>query len=325
MTPNFKILADKTDITDLLNGRLLSLSITDEIGLVSDTMMIELDNRDNALAIPPRGAEMEVFLGYDQLHTMGKFITDEVEIKSPPETMSITARASDSAMRDIGAFLSPRSSSWETKTIADIVKTIAGRYGLRASVAVDLQSIVVSHLDQTEESDCAFIQRLASDNGASVKIAGGALLFIEPLSGKFPDGTPLPVIDIAGTDITSYRMRIAERGKYSKVIAKYYDFAAAEEKEVFVGASAPIFTIRETFANAAVAQARAKRKLAECDTGTINLTLDIVGNPFLSAESKINITNTRPEIAGEWIIKSARHNLSSGGYKTTLEVTRKTL
>ena len=49
MKPNFSIIADNKDVTDLLQSRLLSLSISDEIGLVSDTLTIKLDNRDSVL------------------------------------------------------------------------------------------------------------------------------------------------------------------------------------------------------------------------------------------------------------------------------------
>ncbi|MDR0595170.1 MAG: hypothetical protein LBF94_00500 [Puniceicoccales bacterium] len=41
MQPKYKVIANSTDITDLLNGRVLLLSIADEIGLVSD----HVDNR----------------------------------------------------------------------------------------------------------------------------------------------------------------------------------------------------------------------------------------------------------------------------------------
>ena len=324
MKPKFKIIADKTDITNLLNGRLLSLSVTDEIGLVSDAMTMELDDREGVLEIPPRGAELEVFLGYDNdpLYPMGKFIVDEAELKSPPETMSITARASNSAFRDMGAFKSPRTYAWEKYTVIGILQTIAKRYGLTASAADVFKNIVVSHLDQTDESDCAFIQRLATDYDASVKVAGGNLLFIEPLSGKFPNGTPMPVIKIQATDIIGYQMRLAERGKYGKAIAKYYDFDLAEEKQASVGAEAPIFTLREVFSNRSVALSRAKNKLTEITSGTRALSLDLIGNPLIGGESKIELIGTRAEIAGEWVIKSAKHLLDSSGYKTSVESTR---
>lgn len=317
MKPKFKITADNTDITALINTRLLSISITDEFGLVSDTMIIDLDNRDGKLDTPPRGAELAIDIGYDELYPMGKFIVDEIEIKSPPATMTITGRASNSMFRDMGAFLSPRTESHQKKTVSNIVNTIAKRYGLKASITPEFSNIMVEHLDQTDESDSAFLMRLAADYGAGIKVAGGTLLFIEPMSGKFPDGTPLPSITIRTGDISSYRMRIQERGKYDKVIAKYYDFDAAEVKETSIGDKSPIFTLKETFRSKSIARARAKRKMTEITQGTKNLSLELIGNPTLSAESKITISLA--EIAGDWIIKSARHRLDSGGYKTSIE------
>ena len=62
MQPNFRIIANKSDITKTVNGRLLSLEITDEIGIVSDSLTMQLDDRDGALAVPPRGAELVVYL-----------------------------------------------------------------------------------------------------------------------------------------------------------------------------------------------------------------------------------------------------------------------
>jgi phage protein D len=317
MKPRFRITADNADITDLINPRLLSLSITDEFGLVSDTMTLDLDNRDGALEIPPRGAELAIELGYDELFPMGRFIVDECEIKHPPATMTITGRASDSTFRDMGAFLSPRTESHEKKTVSDIVNAIAGRYGLTASIAAAFGDIMVEHLDQTDESDSAFLMRLAADFGAGVKIANGMLLFIEPLSGMFPDGSPLPTVPITGNDISSYRMRIMERGKYGMVVAKYYDFNAAEVKEVAIGDSSPIFTLRETFRAESIARNRAEIKMREITQGTKTLSLELIGNPLLSAESQIAISI--PEIMGDWIIKSATHRLDSGGYKTSIE------
>lgn len=322
MIPKFKILADKADITSLLNGRLLSLSITDEVGLVSDTLTLELDDRDGILAIPPRGAKMEAFIGYDNLYPMGKFVVDEVELKAPPATMTITARASNAAFRDMGAFKSLRSYSWQEYTLLGIVQTIAKRYGLTECVAAEYQKIFVKHIDQADESDCAFIQRLASDYGASVKVANGQLLFIEPLSGKFPDGTPMPAIIIKESEICGYQMRLAERGKYEKVIAKYHDFDTSEEKKITAGNGSPAFSLRDTFTNATQARLRATAKLNEISSGTRTMSLDLIGNPLICAESVIDMPAVRSEVAGRWIVKSARHTLSASGYKTTLETTK---
>ena len=322
MKPKYKIMANGGDITPLLNGRLLSLEITDEIGIVSDSLTMEIDNRDDALDVPSRGAELVVFLGYEQLTAMGRFIVDEIEIKSPPSTMIITARASDSMLNNVAEFKSPQTYSWDKQELKEIVETIASRYGLEPSIAQEFDELFINHIDQTDESDCAFIQRLASDSNAVVKVAGGKLLFIAPLSGQFPDGTSMPVQNIT-KDITAYHYKLTERGKYDQVIAKYYDFDNAEEEQVSVGGGSPTFTLRDTFINESVATARAKRKLIDIRSGTETLTLDMVGNPSLGAESVINVSGIGTYATGTWIVKSAKHTLNSSGFKTTIENVRR--
>ncbi|MBQ6110518.1 MAG: hypothetical protein IJL05_04005 [Alphaproteobacteria bacterium] len=324
MQPKYRIIANKSDITKTINGRLLSLEITDEIGIVSDSLTMQLDDRDGMLAVPPRGAELVVFMGYDELYEMGRFIVDEIELKSPPQTMIITARASNSMLDNIAAFKAPQTYSWDKKPLGEIIETIAGKYGLSAAVAESYKELMVTHLDQTEESDCAFIQRLASDYNASVKIAGGKLMFISPLSGQFPDGRSMPTISI-GKDISGYHYKITERGKYGQVIAKYYDFDMAEEKQVSAGAGSPVFTLRDIYTTEDLAAYRAKQKLTEIMAGTESLTLDLVGNPALTAESIVNVHGIRSDACGQWIVISAKHTMNTSGYKTTIENVRRAL
>jgi len=322
MQPKYQIFANNLDITQKINGRLVSLEISDEIGLVSDMATIELDNRDFALAVPSCGAEIEIYLGYETMCSMGRFIVDEIELKSPPETMVITARASDSMMNDIAEFKAPQTYSWDKVTVGELVDTVANRYGLIAAVAQTYQNILVQHIDQTEESDCAFIQRLAEDYSASIKIAGGKLLFLSPLSGRLPDGQPMPAVKV-GKDLLRYDFKITERGKYGAVIAKYYDFNDAEEKQTRIGEKSPIFTLRDTYTNENLARYRAKQKLIEIQAGTETMTLEIVGNPVMTAECVVNVFGVPAEASGTWIVRSARHSLGSSGYKTTLELARR--
>ena len=61
MKPKYQISADDNDITKLIQSRLMSLTISDEIGLVSDTMTLELDDRDSAFALPAFGAVLDPF------------------------------------------------------------------------------------------------------------------------------------------------------------------------------------------------------------------------------------------------------------------------
>ena len=46
MTPDFSISVEGVLITELIKSRLVSMHITDEAGVISDTAIIHLDDRD---------------------------------------------------------------------------------------------------------------------------------------------------------------------------------------------------------------------------------------------------------------------------------------
>jgi phage protein D len=50
MTPDFRIHADSQDITERIQDRLLSLRVTDEAGIKSDTVELNLDDRDGLVS-----------------------------------------------------------------------------------------------------------------------------------------------------------------------------------------------------------------------------------------------------------------------------------
>lgn len=327
MKPIYKIIANSQDITDKLKNRLISLSVNDEVGLVSDSFSLELDDRDNIFEVPSSGAELEIFMGYKetQLYSMGKFMVDEIELFGPPDKIVITGRSANSNIKDdVGAFKAPTNFSWDKLSLQDIVKTIASKYELEDLIDFRFSDIFIEHIDQTDESDSSFIQRIAQDYGGIVKVAGGKLLFLEPTKGTFPDGSSLPTININYNEISSYRMRISERGKYNRVIAKYYNTDMAEEEQVEVGEENPTFSIRETFTDLIKAQMNAESKLKDDKRGTYFLSLEMVGNPIISAESKIEINGAKKALQEAWIIQKANHNLDLSGFKTSVEACRST-
>src|SRR5690554_3922674 len=115
MKPDFRILADRQDITARIRDRLLSLRITDEAGIQSDTVEILLDDRDGRIEWPAHGVELEVFLGDGRsgLSRMGLYVVDEVEHSGPPSSLTIRGKAAD--MR--AAIKAPRTRSWHGSTV----------------------------------------------------------------------------------------------------------------------------------------------------------------------------------------------------------------
>jgi phage protein D len=326
MKPIFKVTADDKDITDILSPRLVSLNITDETGLVSDKAEILLDNRDNILEIPPRGTNLEISLGYENqdLVLMGSYIVDNIDLSSPPSRMRIIAKASNTKIKDLtNKIRSPKSRSWHEYSLVGIVSKIAKEHNFISLIDEYFEQIYIAHIDQTNESDLSFLTNFARDYDAFIKFVAGKLIFAKKNKGATITGKELPKLELSINQITSWRLNILDRGKFGKVIAKYHDFATAEEKKVTTGNGEPDYEMRYTFTDQNRALEAAKAKLAEFERGITKLEISLPGNPILSAESKIIIPDIKYLKDRTWIVEAITHDISDQGYQSTINAVEK--
>lgn len=234
MKPQFRIVADGTDITRLINDRLLMLRTLDKPGMESDEFELRIDDRDQAVSLPSRGAKVEVFLGYDgaQLTRINSYTVDEVELTGPPDTLVIRGKASD--MRGSGK--TTRNGSFEGKTLAEIVATVARRNGWIP--ACDVQT-VVPRADQLGESDYNFITRIARLHDCTAKVANGKLLVLKRQAGVTASGKTLPAITIRRSDVSRYSFRLGDRSTHKSVKATHHNAKPLPPRVVMVGCEKP--------------------------------------------------------------------------------------
>ena len=219
IAPAFMLTLDGDDITQNFSDRLISLTMTDNRGFEADQLDIELDDSDGLVELPPRGAKLTLWLGWQgsALLNKGSFTVDEIEHRGAPDTLTIRGRSADFR----GTLNSRREQSWHDTTLGVIVETIAARNKLTASVADTLKAIPVPHIDQTQESDSAFLARLAERNGASVAVKFGKLLFLKAGSAQTASGKPIPQMTVERGDGDRHQFAIADREAYTGVTAKW--------------------------------------------------------------------------------------------------------
>jgi phage protein D len=219
IAPAFMLKLDNDDITQDFSDRLISLTMTDNRGFEADQLDIVLDDTDGQIALPPRGATLTLWLGWQgaALIKKGMFTVDEIEHKGAPDTLTIRGRSADFR----GSLNSRREQSWHDTTLGQIVETIAARNKLMASVADTLKAVAVPHIDQSQESDAVFLSRLADRNGAAVSVKAGKLLFLKAGSGKTASGKPIPQMTLERGDGDRHQFAIADREAYTGVTAKW--------------------------------------------------------------------------------------------------------
>ncbi|MBA7864454.1 phage late control D family protein [Enterobacter hormaechei] len=219
IAPAFMLKLDNDDITQDFSDRLISLTMTDNRGFEADQLDIVLDDTDGQIALPPRGATLTLWLGWQgaALIKKGMFTVDEIEHRGAPDTLTIRGRSADFR----GSLNSRREQSWHDTTLGQIVETIAARNKLTPSVADTLKAVAVPHIDQSQESDAVFLSRLADRNGAAVSVKAGKLLFLKAGSGKTASGKPIPQMTLERGDGDRHQFAIADREAYTGVSAKW--------------------------------------------------------------------------------------------------------
>ena len=343
MQPLFRIYAGSEEITAAIRDRLIELVVTDEAGTQSDELKLTLDDRrreDGAIAeLPKIGTVLTVSLGYAEttLVAMGRFIVDEVEIRSPPATLTVSAKAADM----VGPFRSPKTRSWDATTLGQLVETIAAEHRYEPKIDPELGAMVIPHLDQTEESDMALLTRLASKHDAVAKPVSGFLVLARQGAIKTLTGQAMPTLRLNSSDLAEWGYRHAARkpgGSGATQAAStptpptppttatggtkayWWDFEKGERREVTTG-SPPFEEIRYVHATEAEAKAAAATKKNRGERGQGELSFSLPGDSRLAAEGRLSLF-LRPGIPTDWRIKRVEHRLGTQGYTTQVECQR---
>ena len=311
MQPYFKITADNKDITAAISSRLLSISISDSVGIDSDSLEITLDDRGGSIELPRKGALLNASLGYKEtgLANMGAYTVDETVLSEPPATMTIRARSADL----IESMKARRTQSWDNATLGAICATIAQRNGYSSRIAADLLNISIAHVDQVDESDMHFLTRLTKDKGAFAKPTGGALVIVRIGDSKSSTGKSLAIIQLSRAQIQRIEVTYADRGLYSSAQASYWDAAQAKEIPIIVGSGEPVLRLGK-YSDAASAAAVAIAQLNAYARGLATLSLSCEGRTDIMSEARMNISGARKGISGEWLIQQVTHHFDGKGY-----------
>ncbi|EJW6539848.1 phage late control D family protein, partial [Salmonella enterica subsp. enterica serovar Schwarzengrund] len=228
-SPAFSITIEGKDVTTVMDARLMSLTLTDNRGFEADQLDLELDDADGLIALPRRGAVIQLALGWkgQPLFPKGAFTVDEIEHSGAPDRLTIRARSAD--FRE--TLNTRREKSWHQTTVGEVVKEIAARHNLKVALGQDLTNKALDHMDQTNESDASFLMKLARQYGAIASVKDGNLLFIRQGQGRTASGKQLPVITITRKAGDGHRFTLADRGAYTGVIASWLHTREPRKKE----------------------------------------------------------------------------------------------
>lgn len=318
MKPNFRLIVDQRDITKAISTRLISLTLSDSDGYKNDTLTIIIDDRNNEVAAPASGVEVECWLGYgDDLWSKGSFEVDEIKYSGVPETIAIICKGS----KINRSLKQQRSQTYNNTTIGGLVDSIADRNGTTARVSNELRGIAVHQLNQVDESDLNLLTRLQKNYDAKFKALDSVLLFYKKDDFRKTTGAKLKTITIEKKECSSWSFSETDRSKYDSVSAKWRDNEAAETKEITIGSGESVRKLMPIFATKEEAKERAISIFNDLKRGKITGSITLQGNANIASEFKIKIKGFREKM--EFKCESCTHTIDKNGYKTTLKLANK--
>ncbi|HCT9390574.1 TPA: hypothetical protein OUC24_004343 [Enterobacter hormaechei] len=289
---------------DIINARMTQFERIDvSSGKETDRLILTVDVTD-LKGIPEEGGDLVWYEGYKETGVVkiGRFRITTIKPQLYPRVITITATAAPFEKTDPTGFRERRSASWDNTTLGEIFQKIAKRHNLTPRMDSRLGGFKYSHVDQTNETDSAFINRLAEEHDAMAKPVNSFYVLSYRGESASITGKTLPIIQLrcppvnepGCRDFIQCSVDMPGKQKSGGVIASYTDEKTGEVKSVTSG-SPPYKKLPHTYASKEHAEACMKGKSRKVKRQSKKIRLDVPGDPYIAAEGMIKMDNSFPD------------------------------
>ncbi len=350
-----KVIYNKVDISEALKPYLKSVEYTDMLTGQADDLQLTLEDRDGLWLeawFPDKGATLtaSILTQYWTAPTdaekelpLGLFEIDEIECSAIPSETKIKAVSvpNNTTLRGEG-----RTRSWEGYTIQKIAQDIANNAGMQLNFS-SKDNPTLERVEQTEQSDLAFLDKLCQDNGLSLKVTDNqivifdmadmeatepSLIFVRPTMKGLDTSVS---IDVNSNDMnsestlkrlkpTSWRFTSSVRDVYksctvehsqgkkkAKISATFTDPNKTEGKMLLV--KKDVKSVEE-------AERMARKELREKNKDEVTGSITCMGDTNLSAGLTVTVKGFG-KFDGKYILSQVKHSLGSG-YTCSVDLRR---
>lgn len=320
---NLKLTYNGADISHDIAASAISLSYDDHAGGKADELEVQLEDRKGLWSggwFPERGATLDATLQLTTSSTteelpMGLFEIDEVEVGGPPSTVHIRAISvpASSSLRG-----EDKTRAWEKAKLSAIVADVAG--GADMQVMYDTEDDpLYDRIEQSEQTDLSFLQKLCSDAGLSLKVTGDTIVVFD--DAKFE--TLEPVLTITKEVVMQYRGRAKTNEIYKACKVEYHESKTKEGiSYTFDAPNAPpsgrVLRVNERVTTLAEAEKLAKKRLRQKNKEEQTFTATIPGQTTLVAGVTVKVRGFGV-FDGKYYVDKAAHRIG-GGYTCALDL-----
>jgi len=326
---------------------LLSFSYDDKESGEADEVSLVLKDPDGKWAAswsPEKGQIVKASIVPKGALTLrcGTFYVDSLRTSGSPRVMEIKAVSvpQKTAIRRL-----QKTKSWEAVSLGEIVQQIASSHEMKALYDVE-DDPDYDRVDQKQESDLKFLQRLCEDAGFSLKVTDGRLVVFN--QETYEKKAPIETITLGVSSVLSWSFETQLSDSYRRCIVSWRDpkqkvkgdagshtLPDGTDSGVRKNPAVMTFTyedpdgdpdgqdlkIHKRATSQAEAERIAKAELRKANLARLTGSLKMIGSPYYVAGSVIEVAGFG-SFDGRFIIERASHSIGSGGYTTDLTLRR---
>lgn len=319
---------NNVNITSDLKPHLIGWTYTDNMSGQADDLSITLEDRGQLWSgswMPDKGASLTPKIvrsnwlndgKQDQL-ALGKFEVDEINTNHPPSTVTISATPIpvSSSLRG-----QAKNRAWEKTELSVVARDIATGAKLKFYYETDYDP-EYDRIEQTEEADLPFLQRLCDDAGLCLKVTNGQIAIFD--ERKYEAASPVATITNGKDFIIEYSGKSTMTGLYKSCVVEYQD---PDSKQTIRASYTPpkppptdrVLYVNERVPNVKTAEILAQKRLREANKQGISFSITLLGDIRLLAALTVKLSGFG-KFDGKYIITQAVHG-QSDGYQTSLQL-----
>ncbi|WP_026748614.1 phage late control D family protein [Leptotrichia trevisanii] len=216
------VIFNKVDISDEIAHSISSLNYTDNSKNAIDDLELELENLDYRWLkewYPDENAQLLVGIHEEtgnetDFLDLGTFYVDEPTFENDRLNLKCLALPLDQNIRD-----QKNSVAWEKITLKELVTQIANKHKMNAEIYADNEFF--ERLDQNQETDLAFINRVVKETGLNMKVSDDKIIIFD--DEEMEKNDTVEIFNINDERIRSFSLKKKNKEIYDNVEVSYYD------------------------------------------------------------------------------------------------------
>lgn len=216
------VIFNKVDISDEIAHSISSLNYTDNSKNAIDDLELELENLDYRWLkewYPDENAQLLVGIHEEKENEtnfldLGTFYVDEPTFENNRLNLKCLALPLDQNIRD-----QKNSVAWERITLKELVIQIANKHEMNAEIYAENEFF--ERLDQNQETDLAFINRVVKETGLNMKVSDDKIIIFD--DEEMEKNDTVEIFNINDERIRSFSLKKKNKEIYDNVEVSYYD------------------------------------------------------------------------------------------------------